>query len=347
MNDGTAPPRSMRAAVITRPGGPETIELRERPTPIPDAHEVLVRVHASAMNRADVLQRMGRYPPPAGAPADIPGLELAGTVVARGPGALRWPIGTRVFGLVAGGAHADYVAAHEDTLAAMPGALTWSAGGAIPEAFITASDALEQAGTQAGEIVLVHAVASGVGLAAVQLACARGATPLGTSRSAAKLDRALALGLAAGFDASQGLEALVPWVLARSSGHGVDVTLDLVGGSYLRPTIDAMAMRGRIVLIGSLAGREATIPIGVVLHKRLTIRGTVLRSRALDERKRDAAAFAREVVPLLARGAVHAVIDRSFPLEQIADAHALVETNTTVGKVVITMTDEPDETQTT
>ncbi|NUR20884.1 MAG: NAD(P)H-quinone oxidoreductase [Gemmatimonadaceae bacterium] len=331
----------MRAAVIARPGGPDVIELRERPTPIPDTHEVLVRVHASAMNRADVLQRMGRYPAPRGAPADVPGLELAGTVVAHGPAAERWPVGARVFGLVAGGAHADYVALHEDTVAAMPGTMSWVDGGAVPEAFITAFDALEQAGARAGETVLIHAVASGVGLAAVQLARARGAGPLGTTRTTAKLERVLPLGLRGGFATDQGLDGLVPWVLASTEGRGVDVTLDLVGGPYLRTTIDAMAHRGRIVLIGTLAGAEATIALGVVLYKRLTIRGTVLRSRTLDERKRDAAAFGRDVVPLLARGAIHPVIDRVFPLERVADAHALVESNSTTGKVVVTMTDEP------
>lgn len=328
----------MRAAVITKPGGPETLALLERPVPVPNAHEVLVRVHASAMNRADVLQRQGRYPAPPGAPPDVPGLELAGTVVAQGPAAYRWSPGSRVFGLVAGGAHAEYAIAHEDTLTAVPASLDWVSAAAVPEAFITAFDALEQAATHAGESVLIHAVASGVGLAAVQLVRARGAQALGTSRSADKLERALALGLRAGYDAEAGLDGLAEWVRENTAGRGADVALDLVGGPYVRPTVEALAPRGRLILIGTVAGREATLPLGVVLQRRLTIRGTVLRSRALEERMRDAAAFARDVVPLLQRGVVHPVIDRVIPLERIADAHAVVEANATTGKVVITMT---------
>ena len=339
MTGGEAP-RTMRAAVITRPGGPETLAVVDRPVPTPTAGEVLVRVHASAMNRADVLQRQGRYPPPPGAPTDVGGLELAGTVAALGPAARRWPVGARVFGLVPGGAHAEYAVAHEDTLAAVPDALDWVGAGAVPEAFITAADALAQGSLRPGETVLVHAVASGVGLAAVQLVRARGADTLGTTRSAAKLARATALGLGAGFVADNGLAALADWAKSATAGRGADVALDLVGGTYVRPTIEAMAPHGRIVLIGTVAGAEATIPLHLIMRKWLTIRGTVLRARALDDRKRDAAAFARDVVPLLERGIVHPVVDRVFPLERIAEAHALVEANTTTGKVVITMTGE-------
>jgi len=334
----TALPSTMRAVVITTPGAPEVLRLEQRRVPSPAPREVLIRIHGSAMNRADVLQRQGRYPPPAGAPVDIPGMELAGEVAACGAGAERWALGDRVFGLVAGGAHADYVVAHEDTLAAIPEALDWTSASAVPEAFITASDALDQAHAAPGETVLVHAVASGVGLAAVQLVRARGGIALGTSRSAAKMDRARALGMSDGFDATDGLDTLADWVRQHSGGRGADVALDLVGGSYLRPTIDALAPFGRVMLIGTVAGAEATIPLGAVLRKRLTIRGTVLRSRTLEERARDARAFASTVVPLLQSRAVQPVIDRVFPLEQIADAHRLVESNTTVGKIVIRMT---------
>jgi len=344
MNDETstgAPTSTMRAVVITAPGGPELLRIEQRPTPVTARGEVLVRVHGSAMNRADVLQRQGRYPPPPGAPVDIPGMELAGVVAARGDGATRWPLGTRVFGLVAGGAHADYAVAHEDTLCRVPDALDWTAASAVPEAFMTANDALDQAHAARGDAVLIHAVASGVGLAAVQLVRARGGLALGTSRSAAKMDRARELGMHDGFDAGTGLDPLADWVRQHTGGRGANVALDLVGGPYLRPTIDALAPGGRVILIGTVAGAEATIPLGTVLRKRLTIRGTVLRSRALDERTRDATAFASEVIPLLQSGTVQPVIDRVFPLDQIADAHRLVESNTTVGKVVLRMTPEP------
>lgn len=341
MNQATtsgALPRTMRAVVITAPGGPDVLRIEQRPLPVPGSGEVLIHVHGSAMNRADVLQRQGRYPPPPGAPVDVPGMELAGVVAARGPGAQRWAVGARVFGLVAGGAHADYAAAHEDTLAEIPASLDWDSAAAIPEAFITASDALDQAQAGSGDVVLIHAVASGVGLAAVQLVRARGGVALGTSRSAAKMARARELGMADGFDASAGLDSLAQWVRDRTAGRGANVALDLVGGPYLRPTLDALAPRGRVMLIGTVAGAEATIPLGPLLRKRLTIRGTVLRSRTLEERAHDARAFASRVVPLIATGAISAVIDRVFPLEEIAEAHRVVESNTTVGKVVLRMT---------
>lgn len=334
----SALPVTMRAAVITTPGAPEVLRIEQRAVPVPGPGEILIRVHGSAMNRADVLQRQGRYPPPAGAPPDIPGMELAGTVAATGPGAARWTRGDRVFGLVAGGAHADYAVAHERTMCAIPDTLDWDGASAVPEAFITASDALDQAQMAAGEVVLIHAVASGVGLAAVQLVRARGGVALGTSRSAAKMARARELGMGDGFDAAHGLETLAQWVRDRSEGRGAGVALDLVGGAYLRPTLESLAPRGRVMLIGTVAGAEATLPLGTILRKRLTIRGTVLRSRALEERANDARAFAERVVPLLASGAVKPVIDRVFPLDEIAEAHRVLESNTTEGKIVLRMT---------
>lgn len=330
----------MRAAVITAPGPAENVVVEERPRPAPGDHEVLVRVHASAMNRADVLQRKGRYPAPPGAPPDVPGLEIAGTVASAGRAASRWRPGDRVFGLVPGGGHAEYAVAHEDTLVAIPASLSWRDAGAIPEAFITAHDALDQAGMRDGETVLVHAVASGVGLAAVQLARARGGTTLGTSRTAAKLERARSLGLGDGWVADRGLDGLVDWVRERTGGLGADVVLDLVGGPYLPASLLALAPRGRLVLIGTMGGTEATIPLGTVLQRRLTIRGTVLRTRPLEERARDAASFAARVVPLFARGELRAVVDAQLPLDRIAEAHRLVESNAPAGKVVIRMTDE-------
>lgn len=332
--------RLMRAAVFTGAGGPEIIRIDQRAIPDPLHGDVLVRVHASAMNRADVLQRQGRYPPPPGAPADIAGLEFAGTVEAIGAGVPRWRAGDRVFGLVSGGAHADYVAVQGATLAAVPASMSWTAAGAAPEAFITAHDALEQASARPGDVVLVHAVGSGVGLAAIQLVRARGATALGTSRSAEKLERARALGLSAGLDVGAGVSGLRAWVLAHTTQRGADVALDLVGGAYVAATILSLAMKGRLMLIGTLAGVEATIPLHAVLSKRLTIRGTVLRSRAFDERAHDAQVFERGVVPLLADETVRPVVDTVVPLDRIGDAHRIVEANRTFGKVVIRMTED-------
>jgi NADPH:quinone reductase-like Zn-dependent oxidoreductase len=232
---------TMRAAVITRPGGPEVLEIREVPRPEPRAGEILVRVRASALNRADLLQRAGRYPVPPGAPADIPGLEFAGEVAALGEGATRWKPGDRVFGLAGGGAHAEYLTAHERAVARVPDAMSWRDAGASPEAFITAHDAMvTQGGMRMGERVLIHAVGSGVGLAAVQLARAASAVPYGTSRTEDKIERARSIGLEDGVVPGPGFAAMRERV-ATWTGDGVDLVLDLVGGAYLAAGVQALA----------------------------------------------------------------------------------------------------------
>ena len=330
-------PDMMRAAVITAPGGPDVLSIQQRPVPTPGRGEVLVRVRASAINRADILQRMGRYPAPAGVPADIPGLEFAGEVMACGADARDWQPGDRVCGLVGGGAHAEYLVTHARAVARVPDGLSWEVAGASPEAYITAYDAMVlQAGLTAGETVLVHAVGSGVGLAAVQLATALGCTVYGTARGALKLDAARSAGMRAGCQpGNEGwiADAGMEW----TSGRGVNVVVDLVGGDYTAGSLGAMAMKGRLMLIGALAGSKATMDLRVILGKRLTIRGTVLRSRALDERVAVTEAFALEVLPLLASGRLRPRIDASFPLEEIGTAHARVESNATIGKVALTI----------
>ena len=325
----------MRAAIITRPGGPEVLEVRDVARPEPGTGEVLVRIRASALNRADLLQREGRYPAPPGWPADIPGMEIAGEVAACGPAASLWKVGDRVFGIVGGGGNAQFIVTHERTLAAIPENLDWREAAAVPEAFITAHDALvTQAEVRPSERVLIHAVGSGVGLAAVQLARAAGALPLGDARTAAKIERARSLGLADGFVVDD-IGALAQRVTERTNGAGVGIVLDLVGGEYLAASIAAAAPKGRIILIGTMGGRDTSLPLGVILGKRLTLRGTVLRARPLEEKIIATRAFAAQVVPLLARGAVRPVVDRVFPLDQIGDAHRYLESNATFGKVVI------------
>lgn len=331
---------TMRAAVITVPGGPEVLRIDERPVPSLDRPDtnVLVRVIGSALNRADLIQRAGRYPAPPGAPADIPGLEFAGEVAAVADGVTDWRPGDRVFGLVPGGAHAEYLATHAETLARVPESLDLHTAGALPEACITAHDALRQARFAPGERVLIHAVGSGVGLAAVQLVRALGGVPYGTARSATKLTQAAAFGLEAGVvpeRSADGHPVFAEAVLAATDGHGVDVVLDLVGGRYVAESVRCMAHRGRLVLIGLLAGRESPLDLSRVLSRRLQITGTVLRARALDERIAFTRAFVEEVVPLLADGRVRAVIERSFALEDIAEAHALLEGNDTTGKLAL------------
>jgi putative PIG3 family NAD(P)H quinone oxidoreductase len=328
----------MRAVVITRAGGPEGLAVREVPMPSPGPGEILVRVRASALNRADILQREGRYPPPPGAPADIPGLEFAGEVVECGSGATRWKPGARLFGIVAGGAHAEFLVTNQDAVAAVPDHVGWLDAAAIPEAFITAHDAMiTQAQLAIGETVLVHAVASGVGLAAVQLARAWGAIPFGTSRTAEKLLAAREIGLEDGIAIHGDFDPLAKKVEAWTTGRGIDVTLDLVGGPYLAASAKVAASRGRIMIIGSLAGQTGDFPLGIVLRKRLQLRGTVLRSRSLAEKIDATAGFERDVVPLVATGRVRPVIDSVHALDRIADAHRRMESNESVGKIVIQM----------
>lgn len=326
----------MRAVVITRPGGPDVLEVRQVERPVPGVGEVLVRVHATALNRADLLQREGRYPAPPGSPTDIPGLEIAGEVVGCGPGATLWKNGDRVFGIVGGGGYAEYVATHERTLAAVPRRLTWTEAAAVPEAFITAHDALfTQAHLRLSERVLIHAVGSGVGLAAVQIARAAGALPYGDARTPEKIERARSLGLVDGVVVGDELGEIPRRVGEWTRDAGMPVVIDLVGGPYLSASVTAAAHRGRIVLVGTMAGRDASLSLGAILGKRLTIVGTVLRARPLEEKILATRAFAAQVVPLLERGTVHPVVDRVFRLDQAPEAHRHLESNATFGKVVL------------
>ena len=326
----------MKAIIITRPGGPEVLEVREVPDPKPGAGEILVRVRASALNRADLLQRQGRYPPPPGAPREIPGLEFAGEVAQNGAGARRWQSDQRVFGIVAGGAHAEYLVTHERAVAEVPANLSWAEAAAVPEVFITAHDALwKQARLQAGENVLIPAVGSGVGLAGVQLARARGATAFGTSRTPDKLERARPFGMQDGLVVRDSFTALSEKSQQWTGGKGFDVVLDLVGGPYVAASVEMMAPRGRILLVGSGAGGRAELNLGRVMSKRLELRGTVLRARPLEEKIAVTEAFAAEVVPLLANRTLRAVIDSEFPLHQIQAAHRRLEADESFGKVVL------------
>jgi NADPH:quinone reductase len=312
------------------------LELRDVPRPSPSYAQVLVRVHAAALNRADILQRQGRYPAPADSPADIPGMELAGEVAEIGPGVSRWKVGQRVFGIVGGGAYAEYLVTHERLLAEIPGSLSYTEAAAAPEAFITAHDSLvTQAQLRASETVLIHAVASGVGLAAVQLTRALGAIPFGTARGKGKIERAREYGLEDGWTAIGKLSELAEHAKRWSGGRGMNVVLDLVGGAYFPASIDAMAPLGRLMVIGTMAGRDATIPLGRVLSLRLTIRGTMLRGRAIEEKIAATRAFEEQVVPLLARGIVRPVVDREFPLADVRAAHLRMESNESSGKIVL------------
>jgi putative PIG3 family NAD(P)H quinone oxidoreductase len=330
----------MRAVVITSHGGVEGISVDDVPTPSsPTADRVRVRVHAAGLNRADILQRRGHYPAPPGYPQNIPGLEFAGEVQAVGEAVHAWKIGDRVFGITAGGAQAEYVVVPESNLARVPAQLSWEEAGAMPEVFITAHDALfTRAGLQMCERVLVHAVASGVGTAAMQLAHAAGATVYGTSRSADKLARLrdLKLGLDESIAVPGAPAKFVEAVHTWTNGAGVDVIVDLVGGSYFPASLEALSIRGRIICIGTTAGAKSEIDLGLVMRKRAAIIGTMLRARSIEEKADAIRRFAAAVLPLVSHGKIRPVIDRVYPVDQVRDAHERIESNASFGKIVLT-----------
>ena len=335
----------MRAIVITRAGGPDVLMLRDVAAPEPGLRQIRVRVHATAVNRADLLQRAGNYPAPKDAPQDIPGLEYAGTVESVGAGVTRWNDGDRVMGLVGGGGYSEYIVTHEDEALPVPESLSLTEAAAVPEAFITAHDALfTRMQLRRGECLLIHAVGSGVGTAALQLAKAHDAFVLGTQRSAWKLERARSLGLDVPIqaEAADFADHVLRHMSERSPAGGqpgVHGILDLVGGGYLAGNLRAIRELGRIIVVGLVAGAKSELDMRLLLRKRATIIGTVLRARSLEEKIEAARAFARDVLPLLEAGAVRPVIDDVLPLEQAARAHELVEGNGTYGKVVLEIGD--------
>jgi putative PIG3 family NAD(P)H quinone oxidoreductase len=323
----------MRAIVIAKPGGPEVLEVRDVPRPEPCRGEVRVRIRATAVNRADLLQRMGMYPAPAGSPADIPGMEIAGEVDALGTDVTELAPGDRVFGIVGGGGYAEELVVHARALTRMPAEMSFTDAAAVPEAFITAYDGIvDQGGLGAGETVLVHAAGSGVGTAAVQIGRAIGARTIGTARTADKLERARALGLDEGIVAAGGKFA--DEVRKRTAGRGADVIAELVGGAYVPEDVACVAPKGRIVVIGAMAGGRAELDILALMQKRAVIRGTVLRSRPLEEKILVARQLQR-MVPLFERGSLKPVVDRVLPLDRAGDAHKAMQSNEIFGKVVL------------
>jgi len=326
----------MRALVIQE-GGRLVIE--DRPVPEPGGDQVLVRVNGAGINRADLLQRAGRYPAPPGAPPDIPGLEFAGVVEAVGSSVAAPCPGDRVMGIVAGGGQAEYLVTAASHCARVPDTLDLVQAGGIPEAFITAHDAMVVQGElMAGQRVLVHAVGSGVGTAALQLAKCFGASVAGTSRSKDKLDRAAELGLDHPILAPSSVDPAALAAEITAAAGPIDVTVDLLGGPYLGVDVAAAAPKGRIVIVGLIAGRTAELDMGAVLAKRLIVRGTVLRSRASAEKADATHLFEGQVVPLLGRGATRPVIDAVVPLAEAERAYELVERDRTFGKVVLDLT---------
>jgi putative PIG3 family NAD(P)H quinone oxidoreductase len=327
----------MRALVIGPERGVSSLEVREVATPEVHGDRVRVRVQACGLNRADLLQASGHYPPPPGEPVDIPGLEFAGVVDQVGPHTTgRHKVGDRVFGIVGGGGMAEFVVCHERMAVPIPERLDFVAAAAVPEAFITAWDALERcAGLMPGQSVLIHAVGSGVGTAAVQLAHAMGCRVFGTSRTAAKLERARGLGLDVAIDATR--EDFAAVVLDQTRGAGVAAVVDFVGGPALEANLRAIATGGTIVQVGLLGGATGSIDLRLLMNKRARLVGTTLRSRPLEEKILATRAFTASVIPWLASGQGGAVIDQVFPLEEIQAAAARMSANLGFGKVILTL----------
>ncbi len=325
--------RRVEAVVLRGHGGPEVLGLGQIDLREPGPGEVLVQVAAAGLNRADLLQRMGRYPAPPGVPAEVPGLELAGVVAEVGPGVRLWRPGDRVMAVVAGGAMAREALVPERELLAVPEGMRLQEAAAVPEAFLTAWDALVlQGGLRAGTRLLVHAAGSGVGTAAVQLGRWAGARVLGTSRSAWKLQRCAELGLEHGLLVEDGrfaeaVRAHVP--------QGVDLVLELVAGDYLPESVRAVSEQGRIVLVGLLGGARATLPLGEVLARRIALRGTVLRSRPPEQKAALAQAFAREVLPAFEAGRLRPVLAEVLPMGAVAEAHERMARGALFGKLVL------------
>ena len=328
----------MLAVEISHPGGPEVLRIAERPTPVPAPGEVLVHVRAAGVNRPDILQRLGKYPPPPGS-SDIPGLEVAGVVTAVGPAGaspVRWSAGDVVCALVAGGGYAQYCAIPAEQCLPIPPGLDFVAAAAIPETYFTVWTNLFHRGRlQKGERLLVHGGASGIGTTAIQLARACGATVYATAGSREKCAACERLGAAQAFN-----HRTMDFVLATqelTGGHGVDVILDIVGGDYLRRNIEALAVEGRLIQIGLLGGAAAEIDLGRVMQRRLTLTGSTLRIRSVAEKGAIARELEQHVWPLLAARQIGPVVHGTLPLARAADAHRLLESGKVIGKLVLTV----------
>jgi tumor protein p53-inducible protein 3 len=330
----TAPTeRTMQAVLVKAPGGRDQLTLGRMPLPNLGDEDILVRVKATALNRADLLQREGKYPPPPGA-SPILGLEMAGLVAGRGRGAARWHVGEPVFGLLPGGGYAEYVAIHQDLAMPIPAVLSFEAAAAVPEAFLTAYQALYWIGRlAAGEHVLVHAGASGVGTAAIQLVRAAGAQAWVTASPAKHaLCRALGAGAAIDYRTADFAAA----VRDLTDGHGADVILDFVGAPYLERNVEALALDGRIVLLAMMGGsRLERFSLGPLFQKRGQLTASTLRNRSLDYKVRLSQAFLAYAAPRFADGTLRPVIDRVFDWADVAEAHQYMEENRNAGKVVL------------
>jgi NADPH2:quinone reductase len=326
----------MKAVVFAGKGGPEMARIQEIPQPIAERGEVLVRVRAAALNRADLLQRRGLYPPPPGYRDDVPGLEFAGEVAEVGTGVSGWKVGDRVMAIAAGEAQAEYVLADPFMLMRIPDGMSFPLAAAVPEAGITAHDAMVTlGGMRSGWTVLLHAIGSGVATMGLQIAKAMGGTVLGTARTADKIEKAKGLGLDHGILLGKEDPRFADEVKRLTGKRGVPVVVDFVGAPYMAENLASLAPRGCVVVVGTMGGPKASVDLGTLMRARGRIVGTVLRPRPLYEKIQATQAFARDVLPLLAAGRVKPVLDRTWPAEQVHEAHEQLEKNDSFGKVVL------------
>lgn len=324
----------MKAIVVKESGGPEVLKVEQRENPGYGSGQVLVDVKATAINRADIIQRKGNYPAPKGTVQDILGLEYAGVVEACADDVTEVKPGDRVYGLVPGGSYAEKVVAHSRTMAKIPEALSFEEAAAIPEAYSTAYDAMvSQCGLSAGERVLISAVGSGVGTAAIQIAKAIGARTIGTTRSQDKLKEAQKLGLDEGIVVSDGKFA--HRVKEITEGRGVDVVLELVGGEYFSEDLNCVTYQGRIIIVGLLAGRKVEADLGRILAGRINVRGTTLRARPLEQKILAGQILSNNISPLVEAGKLKPLIDKVYDLEDVQEAHKYMESNESFGKIVL------------
>jgi NADPH2:quinone reductase len=334
----TVVPATMKAVAITGKGGPEVLAAQTRATPVPGPGQLLIRVEAAGVNRPDVLQRKGVYPAPKGH-SEIPGLEVAGDVAAAGPATGRFKIGDRVMALVNGGGYAEYCLAEEGACLPVPQRLSIAEAAGVCETFFTVwHNVVERGGLNSGDWLLVHGGTSGIGVAAIQLATARGARVITTAGSAAKCEATRTLGAARAVDYTA--EDFVEAVKAETGGRGVDVILDMVGGDYVDRNIRALADDGRLVNIGYQNGSVVTVDMMRVMLKRLTLTGSTLRVRSTEVKAAIARAVEEHVLPMLADGRIRVIVDRTYPLALAAEAHRRMETSQHIGKIVLNVSGE-------
>ena len=330
-------PLEMTVVEIAAPGGPEQLKPKQRPVPKPGEGEVLVRVAAAGVNRPDVMQRQGRYPPPPGA-SDLPGLEISGEIVALGPKVSGLSIGDKVTALLPGGGYAGYAIAAAPLCLPVPSGISMVEAAAIPETFFTVwTNLFDRGHCKAGDIVLIHGGTSGIGTTAIQLAAAWGARVFATAGSDDKVQACQRLGAVLGINYRT--QDFVEVMRAQTGGRGVDVTLDMVAGSYVARNMEIAALEGRIVMISLIGGSRADVNVGTILTKRLTLTGSTLRSRTVEQKAEVAEAVRKNVWPLLASGRVRPVIHATFPLADACEAHRLMETSNHIGKIVLTVGD--------